>query len=52
MYVVPMEHIFIHAKRDLITGKNDEMKNSKGKKKIECKEMAFWRDSNEFLYLF
>ena len=32
----------------MITEKNDGMKNSKEKKEIKCKEIAFWRGSNNF----
>ena len=44
-------YIFIRAKKDMKTEKNDGMKNSKGKKGIKCEEMAFWRGSNKFVYL-
>ena len=44
-----MKFIFIRAKKDVISEKNDEMKNLK--KEIKCKEMTFWRGSNEFVYL-
>ena len=53
--VVLMEYIFIRAKKAVITennnGLNNGMKNSK-EKKIQCKKMAFWRGSNELVYLF
>ena len=49
--VVTMEYIFIHVKKDVITEKNDGIKNSKEKKENKCKEMAFWRGFNEFVYL-
>ena len=46
-----MEYIFIRAKKDVITENNNGMKNSK-EKKNQCKKMAFWRGSNELVYLF
>ena len=33
-----MEYIFIRAKEDVITEKNDGMKNSKDKKKLSTKK--------------
>ena len=46
-----MEYIFIRAKKDVITKKNDRMKKWNQKNKIECKEMAFWGGPSEFVYL-
>ena len=49
-----MEYMFIRAKKNVITEKNDGMKNSKEKrkKKIKSKEIAFWRGSNGYVYSF
>ena len=44
-----MENILICAKKDVVTEKNDGVKNSK-EKKNKCKERAFGGDSNEFGY--
>ena len=35
LVIVPIEYIFIHAKKDAITEKNGRMKNSKEKKEIK-----------------
>ena len=36
-----MEYIFIHAKKDVITEKNDKMKNSKERWKISANKWYF-----------
>ena len=46
-----MEYIFIHAKKDLSTEKNDGIRIQIKKKEIKCKKVAFWRSFNEFAYL-
>ena len=45
-----MEYIiFIHAKKDVITEKNDAMKNSKEKRKLSAKK---WRSGEDLMNLF
>ena len=38
LVVVPMEYIFVRAKKDVITEKNNGMKNSKYKRKLSVKK--------------
>ena len=45
-----MEYIWIDVENDMVTKKNYKLKNSK-EKKIERKEMAFWKGSNDFFHL-
>ena len=40
---IPMEYIFIHAKKDVITTKSDGMKNSKEKSKLSAKKWLLER---------
>ena len=37
--LIPMEYIFIHAEKDVITDKNDRMKNWKEKRKLSVKKL-------------
>ena len=38
LVVVPMKYIFSHAKKDLITGNDDGMKDSTEKRKVSAKK--------------
>ena len=50
-----MEYIFIHAKKDVITEKNNEMKNSKEKRQLQFSffmSAKGWRSGEVLMNLF
>ena len=51
LVVVPLEYIFIHAKKDVITEKNEEwrIKDSKEKRKLRAKK---WLSGEVLMNLF
>ena len=45
-----MEYIFIHGKKEHDNRKERWIEECE-KKEIKCKEMAFWRGSNNFFFI-